>query len=220
VAPLAVHRPRGRGAGWFSIGPVVGEQIACLAVFEMLRRSVLGADIPTEPVVVRLPDPRFGMFTVTGQWDPRVVAVTGPWRATLTLSATLSLSDALKRRLIWNVPPPRITPMTRDAVLLQVNGEPAPLDCGRRAMRRATFNARATIAGRQYLLRQERRRRAHLERDGHTVARLSTPDQGRTMSAVYQPTTDVMDATVAIGLGMTLGVGAPGFVRNLLANLP
>lgn len=40
------------------------------------------------------------------------------------------------------------------------------------------------------------------------------------MSAAYQPGADAADATVAVGLGMTLGVGAPGFLRNLLANLP
>ncbi|MGH3761359.1 hypothetical protein [Actinophytocola sp.] len=185
-------------------------------MFGWLRRSVVGADIPTEPVVIQVPDARFGTVTVTGQWDPRVVTVSGPSRATLRLSAVLALPDALKRRLVWLVPPPRITPTTRDAVELEVDGEPAPLDCGRRAMRRATYNARATVAGREYLLRHERRWRASLERDGQPVARLSTSDRGRTMSAVYQPTADVTDASVAVGLGMTLGVGAPGFLANLV----
>lgn len=181
---------------------------------------MVGADVPTEPVVVRLPDRRFGVFTVTGQWDPRVVTVTGPWRTVLTLSAATSLPDAVKRRLIWFVPPPRITPVTRDAVQLLVDGQAAPLDCGRRAMRRATYTARATIGGRDYALVHERRWRARLERDGRPVARLSTSDGGQTMSAVYQSTADVADASVAVALGLTLGVGAPGFLRNLLANLP
>ncbi|HEY0449112.1 hypothetical protein [Actinophytocola sp.] len=189
-------------------------------MFDRLRKTMVGADIPTEPVIIQLPDQRFGVFTVTGQWDPRVVTVTGPWRATLTLSAVLSLPEVLKRRLIWNLPPPRITPMTRDAVRLEVDGQPAPLDCGRRAMRRATYNVRATVAGREYLLRHEGRWRARLERDGQPVARLSTPDQGRTMSAVYQPAADAADASVGVALGMVLGIGAPGFMRNLLANLP
>ena len=195
----------------------LSRRLASFAVFDRLRKSVVGADIPTEPVVIQVPDVRFGTFTVTGQWDPRVVTVTGPWRATLTLSAVLSLPDALKRRLIWHVPPPRIAPMTRDAVELRVDDKPAPLDCGRRAMRRATFNARATVAGREYLLRHQGRWRAHLERDGEPVAEVSTSDGGRTMSAAYRPTADVTDATIAVGLGMTLGVGAPGFVRNLLS---
>jgi hypothetical protein len=34
---------------------------------------------------------------------------------------------------------------------------------------------------------------------------------------LYQADADVTDATVAIGLGLTLGIGAPGFVRNLLS---
>jgi hypothetical protein len=189
------------------------------AVFEKLRRSVVGADIPTEPVVIQVPDARFGQFTVTGKWDPRVVTVTGPWRATLTLSAVMSLPDAVKRRLIWHIPPPRITPTTRDAVQLHVDGVPAPLDCGRRAMRRATYDVRATVAGREYLLRHERRWRARLERGGQPVARLSTADQGRTMSAAYEPVADAADATVAIGLGLTLGIGAPGFARNLFTTV-
>lgn len=203
-----------------SVGPSGAEPLACRPVFDRLRKAVVGADIPTEPVVIRLPDQRFGMFTVTGEWDPRVVTITGPWRATLTLSSVLALPDALKRRLIWNVPPPRITPMRRDAVRLDVDGQQAPLDCGRRAMRRATFNVRATVAGREYLLRHERRWRARLERGGRTVARLSTPDRGRTVTAVYQPAADATDASVGVALGMVLGVGAPGFLRNLLANLP
>ncbi|MPZ81238.1 MAG: hypothetical protein GEV28_12900 [Actinophytocola sp.] len=203
-----------------SVGPIGGEPIACRLVFDRLRKTVIGADIPTEPVLIRLPDQRFGMFTVTGEWDPRVVTITGPWRAVLTLSSVLALPNALKRRLIWNVPPPRITPMRRDAVRLDVDGRQAPLDCGRRAMRRATYDARATIAGREYLLRHERRWRARLERDGRPVARLSTSDHGRSMSAVYQPSADATDASVGVALGMVLGVGAPGFIRNLLANLP
>lgn len=180
----------------------------------------MGQDLPTEPVVVQVPDARFGTFTVTGQWDPRVVTVTGAWPTTLTLSASTSLPDALKRRLIWHVPPPRITPLTRDAVRLLVDGQPAPLDCGRRAMRRATYDVRATVFGREYVLRHRRRWRARLERGGQPVAQLSTSDHGRTMSAVYRPTADIADAAVGVALGMTLGVGAPGFVRNLLSNLP
>src|SRR3954449_2333356 len=56
-------------------------------MFGKLRRSVVGADIPTEPVVIEVPDARFGTFTVTGQ-------------------AELALPDAVKRRVIWYVPPP------------------------------------------------------------------------------------------------------------------
>jgi hypothetical protein len=170
-------------------------------------------------VVIQVPDERFGTFTVTGEWDPRVVTVTGPWRSTVTLSATSSMPQAMKRRLIWLVPPPRITPISRDAVELRVDDEPAPLDCGRRAMRRATFDVRATVSGRDYLLRHRGRWRAHLERGGQPVIELSTSDHGGMMSAAYRPAADVTDATLAVALGATLGIGAPGFFRNLLAGI-
>jgi hypothetical protein len=39
------------------------------------------------------------------------------------------------------------------------------------------------------------------------------------MSADHRPAADVTDATVAVGLGMTLGIGAPGFLRNLLSEI-
>jgi hypothetical protein len=185
-------------------------------VFDKLRKAVVGGDVPTEPVVVRIQD-GFGTFMVTGAWDPRVVTVAGPWQATVTLSAPLQLPDALKRRLVWLVRPPRIVPNDRHAVTLTIDGQPAPLDCGRRAMRRATFDVRATVAGREYLLRHEGRWRARLERDGQTVSRLSTTDSGETVRAAYQPGADVVDATMGVALGLVLGVGAPGFLRNLLS---
>ena len=184
-------------------------------MFDKLRKAVVGAELPTEPVVVRIQD-GFGTYTVTGAWDPRVVTVTGPWQATVTLSAPLQLPEALKRRLVWLVRPPRIVPNDRHAVTLTIDGQPAPLDCGRRAMRRATFDVRAAVAGREYLLRHEGRWRARLERNGHTVSRLSTTDSGETLRAVYQPGADVVDATMGVALGLVLGVGAPGFLRNLL----
>jgi hypothetical protein len=186
-------------------------------VFDKLRKTVMGADLPTEPVVVRIQDARFGMFTVTGAWDPRVVTVTGPWQATVTLSAPLEMPDALKRRLVWLVRPPRIVPNDRHAIALTVDGQPVSLDCGRRAMRRATFNVRATVVGREYLLRHEGRWRARLERNGQPVSRLSTSDRGDTAHAVHEPGADVVDATVGVALGLVLGVGAPGFWRNLLS---
>lgn len=189
-------------------------------MFKNLRKAVMGADLPSEPVVIPIEHARFGRFTVTGAWDPRVVTITGPWSATVTLSAPLNLPEALKRRLVWMIRPPRITPNDRHAIQLLVDGQPAPLDCGRRAMRRSTYNVRATVAGRSYVLHHERRWRARLERNGQQVSRLSTSDGGASVSAEYQHGADVVDATVGIALGMTLGVGAPGFMRNLLSNLP
>lgn len=188
-------------------------------MFDKLRKAVVGAELPTEPVVVRIQDAGFGMFTVTGAWDPRIVTVTGPWLATVTLSAPLQLPDALKRRLVWLVRPPRIVANDRHAVTLTIDGQPAPLDCGRRAMRRATFDVRATVSGREYLLRHEGRWRARLERNGQHMSRLSTSDGGETVHAVHQPGADVVDATMGVALGLVLGVGAPGFLRNLLAVL-
>ena len=183
-------------------------------MFDKLRKAVVGADLPTEPVVVRVQDAGFGTFTVTGEWDPRVVTVTGPWQATVTLSAPSKVPEALKRRLVLLVRPPRIVPTDRHAVTLTIDGQQAPLDCGRRAMRRATYNVRATVAGREYRLRQERRWWARLERDGQKVSQLSTSDRGLTLLADYQPGADAVDATMGIALGMTLGVGARGFMAE------
>jgi hypothetical protein len=188
-------------------------------VFDKLRKAVVGGDVPTEPVVVRIQDSGFGTFTVTGEWDPRVVTVTGPWQATVRLSAPLQVPDVLKRHVVLLIRPPRIVPTDRHAVTLTIDGQPAPLDCGRRALRRATFNVRASVAGREYLLRHEGRWRARLERNGQQVSRLSTSDRGATLHATYQPGADVADATVGVALGLVLGVGAPGFLRNLLAVL-
>jgi len=188
-------------------------------VFDKLRKVALGADLPSKPVIIRTQHAGFGTFTVTGEWDPRVVTITGPWQVTVTLSAPLNVPEALKRRVMLMIRPPRITPNNRHAITLTIDGQQAPLDCGRRAMRRSTYNARATVAGREYLLRHEGRWSARLERDGQPVSRLSTPDRGLTLLADYQPGADVVDATMGVALGMTLSVGAPGFMRNLLAQL-
>jgi len=188
-------------------------------VFDKLRKAVVGADLPTTPVVIRVVDAGFGTFTVTGAWDPRVVTVTGPWQATVTLSAPSQVPEALKRHLVLLVRPPRIVPGNRHAVTLTIDGQSAPLDCGRRALRRATFNVRATVAGRDYLLRHDGRWHARLERNGLPVSRLSTSDRGATLHAAYEPGADVVDATMSVALGLVLGVGAPGFLRNLLAVL-
>ena len=178
-----------------------------------------GAEPPTTPVVVRVGDARFGTFTVSGTWEPRVVTVTGPWRVTVTLSAASALSAGMSKRLAWVVPPPRIAPAGRDGVQLHVDGQPARLDCGRRAMRRATFDVRVEVAGRRYLLHHEGRWRARLDRDGVTVSRLSTPDDNRSVTAVHEPGADPIDATVGYAVGFVLGVGAPGFMRNLLSEV-
>jgi hypothetical protein len=185
-------------------------------VFDKLRKTVMGDALPTEPVVIRVQQGRFGTFTVTGTWDPRVVTVTGPWQAKVTLSAPLQMPEALKRRLVLLMPPPRIVPNNRHVVTLTIDGHRAPLDCGRRAMRRSTYDVRATVAGREYLLRHTGRWRAELERDGRRVSHLSTPDKGQTLLADHQPDADTVDATMGVALGMVLGVGAPGLIRNLL----
>ncbi len=185
-------------------------------MFDKLRKVVMGEAPPSQPVVIHVQHAGFGTFTVTGTWEPRVTRVTGPWQATVTLSALPQTPDALTRRLALLIPPPRVVPNGRDSVTLTIDGRPAPLDCGRRAMRRSTFNVRATVMGREYLLRHHGLRRADVERDGQRVSSLSTPDKGRTLLAEYQPGADVVDATIGVALGMALGVGAPGFLRNLL----
>jgi hypothetical protein len=168
-------------------------------VFDKLRKVVRGAELPSEPVVIHAQHAGFGTFTVTGTWEPRVVTVTGPWQATVTLSAPLDMPDALKRRVALLVRPPRIVPNSRDAVTLMIDGQRVPLDCGRRAMRRATFDVRATLVGREYRLHHRGRWRAQLERNGQVVSRLSTSDRGLTLHAEYQPGADVADATMGAG---------------------
>lgn len=184
----------------------------------------MAADLPTEPVVVRTSHGGFGTVTVVGEWYPRVVTVTGPWASRITLDtreepsiADTALSIGLSRQIAKQFPPPRVEPPHRHGVNLRIDGRPAPLDCGRRAMRRATYNARASVAGREYVLRQEKRWRALLERDGRPVTTLTTRDRGQTVDTVHLPGADAVDVTMAVALGTTMGVGAPGFLRNLFA---
>lgn len=192
-------------------------------VFDKMRKAFMASDLPTEPVVTHVPQGGFGTVTVVGAWYPRVVTVTGPWQATVSLDTReepsvgdTAFSIGLSRQIAKRIPPPRIEPPHRHGVNLRVDGHPAPLDCGRRAMRRATYNVRTTVAGREYLLRQKKRWHAGLERDGRPVSTLSTSDRGRTVHAVHLPGADAIDVTMGVALGMTMGVGAPGFMRNLV----
>ena len=73
------------------------------------------------------------------------------------------------------------------AIALTVDGQAAPLDGGRRAMRRVTLDVRATVVGRDYLLRHDGRWRARLMRDRQQVSRLSTPDGGALCMPTISP---------------------------------
>lgn len=179
-------------------------------VFDGLRRAVTG-EVPNEPIVHTVHDQRFGAFTVTGQWHPRVVTVQGPG------PATLAMTEELSSRAAALFQPPQVLAAVRNGVRLLVDGVPTEFDPGRRALRRATFNVRVTVAGRRYLLRHRGRRRAHLERDGTVVAELAQPKDGRPWPAGYPAGADVVDATVGVTLGVTLGIGASGVLGNLVA---
>lgn len=180
----------------------------------VLRKFTSLADVPSEPVVETVDDGAFGVFTLTGHWHPRSVAVTGPWGARLTLESRAPGPRSLARL----VPPPRIVPTRRHAVALAVDVGETALDCGRRALRRGTFDVRATVAERGYHLHHTGLRSARLQRDAVDVASLTRPREARGLSATmaYEQSADVIDATVAVTLGTVLGAGAPGFLRSLL----
>lgn len=173
-------------------------------------RGFTRAEVPTEPVVVTVEDARFGTFTVTGHWHPRSIEVTGPWAGRLTLGERSPASRSAARQ----IPPPRFLAPRRDAVVLAVDGQQAPLDCGRRALRRATYHVRATVAERSYLLRHTGNRAARLERDGGMVLTLEQPRDDSPFTMDPQGSADMVDASVAVALASAFGAGSPGFFRR------
>jgi hypothetical protein len=71
------------------------------------------------------------------------------------------------------------------------------------------YDVWATVAGREYVLRHERRWHGQPGARRRPVAWLSTSDSGRTISATCDRGADAdvdADATVGVALGMTLGM--------------
>ncbi|WP_018348296.1 hypothetical protein [Longispora albida] len=173
---------------------------------------------------VTLPDVRlvvsgapFGQVTVEGSWFPRTVTFTGPgthpggapWTAVVT-------DHGVTKVLGWTVAPPAVLAAGRTDVSLSLDGQPAQVDPGRRAMRRATYNARATLAGRRYELRQVWFSRASLLRDGEPVARLVSAGQPSPVNvAEWYQGAEPFDLLAAAVLGCSFGVGSPGFLSRL-----
>jgi hypothetical protein len=108
-------------------------------------------------------------------------------------------------------------PTYGDSVALDVGGRPAPLHCGQPWLRRRAHDMRATVSGREYLLRHCGPRKATLERDGDRVVdlfRKLLPKPG-TVIRDYAPTADALDATIAVAFGNCLRVGAPSAAGSL-----
>ena len=187
-------------------------------VFDRVKKWVRTPYAPRADVTLSLADPRFGQVRVVAAWFPRTVTVTGPGRTAAGPWTAVVDDESIHQVLSHAVVPPRILASNRDKVRLRFDGQPAPFDPGRRAMRRATFNGRATLAGRDYVLRQVWFRRATLRRDGTTVAHLHRGAKGEAPVQVtqWEPAAEQLDFLAAILLGATLGVGARGVVTHLL----
>lgn len=154
----------------------------------------------------------FGPVRLVGHWHPRTV------RAELDGAPLLVLGDTMYAVIARHVPPPRVLAAHRERVTLTADGEPCAVDPGRRALRRSTYNATATVAGRDYLLRQVAGKRAELYRDGELVCELrSATTAGPPVTFSWSERAAAVDVVVGVLLGHTLGAGADGFIRNLLA---
>lgn len=150
------------------------------------------------------------------QWHPRQLTVRVP------CAPDLVIADAsLPRELATRLRPPLILASRRDAVTLAANGTPCPVDPGRRAKRRSTYVATATVGGHTFHLRPLAARRAELYRDDEVVGRFTSDRTGRPPTSMSW-TSDATPLDVAIGvlLSHALGVGAYGVVRATLSELP
>lgn len=190
-------------------------------MFDRLKKWVASPYQQRPDVVLEFADARFGRVRVVGAWFPRAVTVTGPGRTAAGPWTAVVEDGGISQVVSHAVVPPRILVSDRAKVRLRLDDQPAAFDPGRRAMRRATYDGRATLGGREYLLRQRCFRRATLVRDGTTVAHLHRGGKGELPVQVTQwaPVAEQFDFLAAVVLGGTLGVGAPGFVTNLLNEL-
>ena len=110
----------------------------------------------------------------------------------------------------------------REAVRLTVADAVADLRPQRAVMRRSSYDVRAQVDGRDYLLSQKGRRRAEMLRSGIVVAELVRPAAYRTSRPRYEDAVtwgveaDSVDVAMTHSLANAYRVGANGFVLNLL----
>lgn len=112
-------------------------------------------------------------------------------------------------------------PRQREAASLTVDGSPAGLMPGRALLKRASFDVRAQVNERQYVLSQIRGRQARVTRHGRAVAELRRTSRYGT-GPRYDPGVgwadgaDPLDVAMTHALASAYTVGAWGFPRNLL----
>lgn len=113
-------------------------------------------------------------------------------------------------------------PRKPGSVALTVADAPAELAPRRVFMFRATYGARATVAGRRYLLLQTSWFRARVRRDGQRVARLRRVRKSRRPyedDVRWEPGADPLDIAMTHALASAYRVGSPGFLYNLTAGV-
>ncbi|HEY7597426.1 MAG TPA: DNA internalization-related competence protein ComEC/Rec2 [Actinophytocola sp.] len=181
---------------------ITAEPMACVSVFDSCATRSSARTCPPS----RVPDARFGTIAVTGQWDP--------WPTTVTLSAETSLPETLTRRPIWLVPPPRITPTSRTPSRCRWTAWPrrwaaVGVRCAERLRRvgdrggpRVRAAPRTPVARPAWSATAPGCLAVHIGLRSHDFRDLRSW-RGRRRDCGHR-------------LGMTLGIGAPGFIRNVV----
>jgi hypothetical protein len=126
-----------------------------------------------------------------------------------------------ERQLKERLSLPDVFPRQREAAGLTVDGSPAGLMPGRALIKRASFDVRAQVYDRQYVLSQIRGRQARVTRHGRTVAELRrTSRYGRgpryDPGVAWADGADPTDVAMTHALASAYSVGAWGFPLNLL----
>lgn len=185
-------------------------------MWKSLKRAVAGPELPSEPTLRSVPThSRFGAARFTELWHPRSITVE------LVGSPQLTLRDeGLPRRLATSVAPPRILASNQRSVTLMVAGDPAVISVGRRGMRRRTYRCEALVRGVTYRLVPTGPRRATLFAGESPVGHFSTSKVNHPPETIsWVPMATPQDVGVGMLLSSALGVGANGFLRNLIRNL-
>lgn len=126
-----------------------------------------------------------------------------------------------ERQLKERLSLPDVFPRQREAAGLTVGGSPAGLMPGRALIKRASFDVRAQVNDRQYVLSQIRGRQARVTRHGWTVAEIRRTSRYGT-GPRYDPDVgwadgaDPTDVAMTHALASAYSVGAWGFPLNLL----
>ncbi|WP_457845722.1 hypothetical protein [Nocardia gipuzkoensis] len=185
-------------------------------MWKSLKRAVAGPELPSEPTLRSVPThSRFGTARFIELWYPRSVTVEVAGAPRLTVR-----DEGLPRRLATSVVPPRILATNRRSVTLMVENDPAFISAGKRGLRRRTYRCDALVRGVAYRLIPTGPKRATLFAGEFPVGQFRTSKVNYPPETIFwEPTATPQDVVVGMLLGSALGIGANGFLRNLLRDL-